>query len=236
MKTILITGASRGIGYDTALQLCRIKHRVIAVARNSAGLEKLYNEVRKAGYAENLIVIPADISTRVGVVDLVNRIKEVTPVIDVLVNNAGTLVNKAFAAITEEELRGVYEVNVFTPFRLIQACLSLLRKSNAPHIVNIGSMGGLNGSSKFPGLSAYSSSKGALAILSEVLAEELKAENIKVNCLALGAAQTEMLQEAFPGYNAPLSSSKMAEYISWFCIHGSEFFNGKVIPVALSTP
>jgi len=236
MKTILITGASRGIGYDTALQLCRTKHRVIAVARNSAGLEKLYNEVRTAGYAENLIVIPADISTRVGVVDLVNRIKEVTPVIDVLVNNAGTLVNKAFAAITEEELRGVYEVNVFTPFRLIQACLSLLRKSNAPHIVNIGSMGGLNGSSKFPGLSAYSSSKGALAILSEVLAEELKAENIKVNCLALGAAQTEMLQEAFPGYSAPLSSSKMAEYISWFCIHGSEFFNGKVIPVALSTP
>jgi short-subunit dehydrogenase len=236
MKTILITGASRGIGFDTALNLCRAKHRIIAVARNSAGLEKLYNAVRNAGYADNLIVIPADISTRAGVVDLTNRLKEVTPVIDVLVNNAGTLVNKAFKDITEEELRGVYEVNLFTPFILTQSCLSLLKRSTSPHIVNIGSMGGLNGSAKFPGLSAYSSSKGALAILSEVLAEELKAENIKVNCLALGAAQTEMLEEAFPGYTAPLTSSKMAEYISWFSIHGAEFFNGKVIPVALSTP
>lgn len=235
-KTVVITGASRGIGFDTALYLCRSGHKVIAVARNSQGLEALYNAANKSGHATQLIVIPADITKADHLSELVVRIAQMTSHIDVLINNAGALVNKPFTDITNEELRGVYEVNVFAPFSLTQKFVPLLRKSSLAHIVNISSVGGMNGTSKFPGLSAYSSSKGALAVLSEVLAEELKPDSIRVNCLALGAAQTEMLSQAFPGYTAPLTSAEMGEYVAWFAVNGHKYFNGKVLPVAVSTP
>ena len=110
-----------------------------------------------------------------------------------------------------------------------------MQRQNA-HIVNIGSMGGFQGSAKFKGLSLYSSSKGALAILSECLAEELKERKIFVNCLALGSAQTEMLSEAFPGYHAPLTAREMAGFVVDFATRGHRWFNGKVLPVAVSTP
>lgn len=236
MKTVVITGASRGIGFDTALHLCKGGHRVIAVARSSQGLEALYNSASKAGHAAQLVVIPADISNANHRQELIDRVAQIAPAIDVLINNAGALVNKPFGAITSEEMRSVYEVNVFAPFFMTQQCLPLLVRSKTPHVVNISSVGGVTGSAKFPGLSAYSSSKGALSILSEVLAEELKEQNISVNCLALGSAQTEMLAAAFPGYKAPLTSMEMAEFVSWFAVNGMKFFNGKVLPVALSTP
>ena len=85
--------------------------------------------------------------------------------------------------------------------------------SSSSHVVNISSIGGLANTSKFPGLSAYSSSKGALNILTEMLAEEYKETSIKFNTLALGAVQTEMLEEAFPGYNAPISPNEVSKFI-----------------------
>ena len=97
-------------------------------------------------------------------------------------------------------------------------------------------MGGFQGSAKFAGLSAYSSSKAAVVGLTECLAEELKDKDIFVNCLAIGAVQTEMLSEAFPGYEAPVSPKQMAEYIFDFAIKGSQFYNGKILPVSSSTP
>ena len=236
MKTVLVTGASRGIGFDTALHLCNAGHKVIAIARTTKGLESLYNAASKTGHANNLVVIPADISNPAHLEELVNRISQMCSSLDVLINNAGALINKPFAEITNEELQNIYSVNVFAPFSLMQKLLPLLVKSQDPHIVNISSIGGVNGTSKFPGLTAYSSSKGALAILSEVLAEELKERNIRVNSLALGAAQTEMLSQAFPGYKAPLSSAEMGEYVAWFAVNGHKYFNGKTLPVAVSTP
>lgn len=235
-KTVVITGASRGIGFDTALQICKAGHRVIAIARSTAGLESLYNAASSARSSANLVVIPANIANAQHRDELTNRINQLTNAVDVLINNAGALVNKPFAEITLEELHQVYDVNVFAPFTLTQKLLPLLLKSSTGHIVNIGSVGGVNGTSKFGGLSVYSSSKGAIGILSEVLAEEFKETRIKVNCLALGAAKTEMLDQAFPGYEAPLTSSEMAEYIAWFALNGQRFFNGKVIQVALTTP
>lgn len=236
MKTIVVTGASRGIGFDTALHLCRQGNRVIAVARTTAGLEALYKAASAEGNAANLVVIPADVSNPQHRIELAERIGKISPAIDALINNAGVLINKPFLEITREELHAVYDVNVFTPFAMIQVLFPLLKAADSAHVVNIGSVGGVNGTSKFPGLTAYSSSKGALGIMSEVLAEELKDTSIKVNCLALGSAQTEMLAQAFPGYKSPLSSSEMGEYVAWFVQNGSRFFNGKVLPVAVTTP
>ena len=89
---------------------------------------------------------------------------------------------------------------------------------------------------EFAGLSVYSSSKAALANLTEVLAEEYKDTNTKINCLALGSAQTEMLQEAFPDYQAKVSAKQMATYIKEFSLSGDKLFNGKILPVSVSTP
>jgi 3-oxoacyl-[acyl-carrier protein] reductase len=232
----IVTGASRGIGYEIALDLLKQGHHVIAVARNGKGLEKLQNAARTSGADSTLMILAVDLTSEKDIQELVFIAKSINRHVDVLINNAGTIVNKPFENITAEELREVYEVNVFAPFRLTQALLPMMGEKALSHILNISSMGGFQGSAKFPGLSAYSSSKAALAGLSELLAEELKDKNIRVNCLALGAAQTEMLEKAFPGYQAPLSAKEMAKWISWFAVNGHRFFNGKVLPVGLSTP
>jgi len=117
----------------------------------------------------------------------------------------------------------------------VQAALPKIIQ-NGGHIVNISSVGGFQGSVKFAGLSAYSTSKAAVCSFTELFAEEYKETQVKMNCLCLGAAQTEMLNEAFPGYEAPVSAEKMAEYIVNFTLTAHEWMNGKIIPVSLSTP
>ena len=104
------------------------------------------------------------------------------------------------------------------------------------HVVNIASMGGIQGSLKFSGLSAYSSTKGALITLTECLAEEYKNKNVSFNAIAFGAVQTEMLSEAFPNYKAPLTAAEAAKFVGDFAVNGQKYFNGKVLQMALSTP
>ena len=97
-------------------------------------------------------------------------------------------------------------------------------------------MGAVQGSAKFPGLAYYSASKAAIANLTECLAEEYKEHNTAFNCLALGSANTEMFNEAFPGYKAAVSAQEMADLISDFAVNGQKYFNGKIIPVSVNTP
>lgn len=231
---IVITGASRGIGFELAKKFAIEGHQVIALARSQDKLKKLEQVCRQENRESKLIPVSFDLlsgSLRENFERLV--LKHFNKV-DILVNNAGLLLNKSFRDFTEEEFDRLYAVNVRAPFFIVQALDELF--SEHSHIVNISSMGGYQGSVKFPGLSLYSSAKGALAVLTECLAEELKDRNIKVNCLALGAAQTEMLEEAFPGYRAPVSAEKMADFIKDFCLSGHHFFNGKILPVSVSTP
>lgn len=233
---IIVTGASRGIGFETALLLCGQGHHVIAFGRNGKGLEKLQSACRAANSDSRLMILSGDLTSEKDLQELVYTAKSLNSRIDVLINNAGAILNKEFEKISPDELRQVYEVNVFAPFRLSQLLVPLMGGGEVSHIVNISSMGAVQGSSKFPGLSAYTSSKAALTGLSEMLAEELKAKNIRVNCLALGAAQTEMLEAAFPGYKAPLSAREMSAWIAWFALNGHIYFNGKILPVSVSTP
>jgi NAD(P)-dependent dehydrogenase (short-subunit alcohol dehydrogenase family) len=156
--------------------------------------------------------------------------------VDIVINNAGFLVNKPFVEQSEEDWQKQFDVNVFSPAKLIRFLYPWLLLSGNAHIVNITSMGGFQGSSKFPGLSAYSASKAALGTLTECLAVEFSGKGISVNALALGAVQTEMLSQAFPGYEAPINAHKMAEFITNFSLNGHQYFNGKQIPVAFTTP
>ncbi len=225
---VIITGASRGIGFETVQQFLKNGDTVFCLTRNTDALAPFAND--------NLHLHPTDLTSVESMNEALAFIKQKVKNIDVVVHNAGSLVNKPYADITYADLEKVYQVNVFAPYYLTQQLLPFLGTGKRSHIVNISSMGGFQGSAKFPGLTAYSSSKAAVAGLTECLAEELKEKNISVNCLAIGAVQTEMLAEAFPGYVASLSSKQMAEYIFDFAVKGHHYYNGKILPVSSSTP
>ena len=233
---IIVTGASRGIGYELVRLLAQdSKHQILAVSRNHERLEKLRQDCK--GDPGKLLVQPfdlemlEDISTR-----FLPAVQEHFDSLDILVNNAGLLVNKPFEQLNLEDLKRSLAVNYLAPVVLIQGLLPLLLKAQKPHVINISSMGGVQGSIKFPGLCSYSSSKAALGVMTECLAAEFKESRIRFNTLALGSVQTEMLEEAFPGYKAPLNPVEMAAFIKDFAENGGTYFNGKIIPVSLSTP
>ena len=229
---VLITGASKGIGFElTKLFANNTNFLVLAVSRNTKTLQ---HHIKKSD-CHNVLPIKADITIAAHQKKIATTIKALNTPLGILINNAGEIVNKPFEKITAKELYSVYNTNDFAPFTLIQHLITLFSKSNA-HIVNISSMGGFQGSAKFSGLSAYSSSKSALSGLTECLAEELKPKQIAVNCLAIGAVQTEMLNRAFPGYKAPLSAAQMAQFIFDFAQNGQRYFNGKILPVSSTTP
>ncbi|MBI2271560.1 MAG: SDR family oxidoreductase [Bacteroidetes bacterium] len=203
------------------------------MSRNKGALEKLKRECNKS----NVYIVAVDLADKNMKKKLIPLIQKQFKFIDVLINNAGAIVNKSIQNTSDKDLENVYNVNVLSVFKLVRDLIPLLKKAKrGSHIVNISSMGGVQGSVKFSGLSAYSSSKGAVAVLTECLAEELKQYNISVNCLALGSVQTEMLRKAFPHYKAPLSATQMADYVATFALTGNQHFNGKILPVSISIP
>lgn len=232
---IVITGASSGVGFEAALELILDgKHSVVALARSGDKLEKLY-EIAK-GLNPDCLLFPAcfDIAHDDYENDLLPFIEERLGVVDILINNAGQLINKPFMGSTQIDFAEMLQSNLLGHIKMIQNIVPLMQKGG--HIVNIGSMGGFQGSEKFPGLSAYSASKAALHALTESLAVELADQEISVNCLALGSAQTEMLEKAFPGIESPVSAFEMGAYIAHFALNGQKFYNGKILPVAKNTP
>ena len=232
---IIITGASSGVGFEAVLELCLSNnHKVIALARSEEKLGRLLEIAHGLNPECTLYPVVFDI-VHDDYADLKQFIsKFLDNKVDVLINNAGVLINKPFTQLLELDFVEMLQSNFIGHVRIIQSLIALM-PANA-HILNIGSMGGFQGSAKFLGLSAYSSSKAALHTLTECLAAELAEQQIKVNCLALGSAQTEMLEKAFPGYESPIMAFEMGKYIADFALTGHKFFNGKVIPVALNTP
>jgi len=229
-----VTGAGSGLGFEIVLDLVRkTEHRVVAVSRNAGKLRRLLEIARGLNPECNLLPVSFDLVNDEPAL-LEDFVLKSLGTVDVLINNAGQLVNKPFMKTTAEELTRMLNTNVLAHFKLSQALVPFMLKGG--HIVNIGSMGGYQGSVKFPGLSAYSASKGALAVLTECMALELAEYNVKVNCLALGSVQTEMLEEAFPGYQSPVMAFEMGAYVADFALNASRFFNGKVIPVSVTTP
>lgn len=220
MKNVIITGTSRGIGEQLALLFAKNNYNVIAISRKKS-------EVLNIPNIEQLTININDSHTLKEALSKYSNI-------DILINNAGKLIHKPFLEITAQELEDIYKTNVFAVAELTKLAIPKMTKGS--HVVNISSMGGVQGSAKFAGLSAYSSSKGALITLTELLAEEYKDVGISFNVLALGAVQTEMLSEAFPGYQAPTTALEMASFIYEFAVNQGKMFNGKIIQVSNSTP
>jgi len=225
MKNIIITGTSRGIGYELALQFANEGHNVLALSRNIPEI-LIQNK--------NITCLAVDLSNNDDLEKVRQFLLNDGKKVDAIVHNAGALLYKPFLETSVLDFEKIYKVNVFAVAALTQIALPFLKKGS--HVVTISSMGGIQGSTKFAGLSAYSSSKGAVITLSELLAEEYKEQGISFNVLALGSVNTEMLQAAFPGYEAPLSPKQMADYIYNFTLTGNQFYNGKVLQVSSSTP
>ncbi|MFV8374583.1 SDR family NAD(P)-dependent oxidoreductase [Flavobacterium sp. LB1P62] len=225
MKNIIITGTSRGIGYELALQFAKAGHQVLAISRKIP--QSLLGN-------ENITCLSVDLSHESELEKVQDFLSKSWKQIDAVVHNAGSLLLKPFSETSQEDFENIYKVNVFGVANLTRICLPYLQKGS--HVVTISSMGGIQGSLKFAGLAAYSSSKGAVITLSELLAEEYKERGIAFNVLALGSVQTEMLAEAFPGYQAPISASEMADYIFNFTLTGNKYFNGKVLQVSSTNP
>lgn len=227
-KRIVVTGASRGIGLELVKQLADEGHEVLALSRDITGLNSLTSNLK------SLIPFKTEITTDNGLDEVVEYIKEKWGRVDAIVHNAGTLIHKPFKETSTSDFIKIYQVNVFAVAELTRRLDPFLIEGS--HVVALSSMGGIQGSMKFAGLSAYSSSKGAVITLMELLAEEYKDRGISFNALALGAVQTEMLAEAFPDYQAPTSAASMASYIKDFTLNGNKVFNGKVLQVSNSTP
>ena len=232
---IIVTGASKGIGSEIVRAFAAIENnKIIAIARNEAALSRLREDCAASFPNSTVIPLVFDLTVSAYRTELLPRIEKYFNRIDILINNAGKMINKPFETLTEYEFDTLMDVNVKSAFKMIKLCLHLMHKG--AHIVNIGSMGGVQGSTKFPGLSLYSASKGALSILTECLAEEFKSKHVSVNCLALGSVQTEMFHSAFPEIKASNTPEQMASFITDFAMNGQHFFNGKILPVSLSTP
>jgi len=227
---IIVNGGTRGIGREVVNILAQNPdNKILVTGRNRKALDDL-----KAQYT-NVITAAIDLSDIDSQTDsLVNLIRNNFKKADILINVAGFLISKDFMETDSSDARLMMETNFFGPAAFIRLIKPLMVSGS--HIVNITSMGGFQGSSKYSGLSYYSASKAALACLTECLAMEFQPDGIKVNCLALGAVQTEMLEEAFPGYKAPVSAKEMGEFIAEFALTGHKMFNGKILPVALSNP
>ena len=226
MANIIITGSSRGIGFQLAQLMAEEGHQVLALSRNNGPIQALGHK--------NITGLSFDLADPEDYSKLDTFLNDNWGKVDVLINNAGKILNRPFMETAMEDFEAVYRVNVFGVARMTQKILPLMSKTG--HVVTISSMGGVQGSVKFPGLCAYSSSKGAVITMTELWAEEFKETGPSFNVLALGAVQTEMLEEAFPGYRAPNSANAMAAYIKDFALNGNKFYNGKLLQVSNSTP
>jgi len=224
-KNIVITGTSRGIGFELAQIFADQGHKVLALSRNPRPILDLNHS--------NIATFSCDLCVQEDYQKIEEFISDWSQV-DILVNNAGALLNKPFLETGTADFEAIYRVNVFAVAELTRLIVPKMLSDG--HVVTISSMGGIQGSMKFPGLSAYSSSKGAVITLTELWAEEFKDSGPSFNVLAIGAVQTEMLAEAFPGYEAPLTALEMANYIKDFALNGNQFYNGKVLQVSSSTP
>ena len=235
MKTVLITGASRGIGRETALIFSRLGYNVIINYNKSK--EKAYDlkKIITDEYGE-AFALKADVSKKAEVDDMMDEIKNRFGGVDVLINNAAVAEQKMFCDITEYDWDRIFDINVKGCYNCIQAILPHMVHEKWGRIINISSIWGITGASCEV---HYSASKAAVIGLTKALAKELGPSGITVNCVAPGVIDTDMnsaltediikeLKEETP-LGKIGSPSDIAEMIAFLAGEKAGFITGQVI-------
>lgn len=190
-KTVLITGASRGIGKATAEAFAKNGYRVIInYFQSKKEVEQLYEELKGMGC--DCLTVQADVSKEVQVSDMMENIRNFSSHIDVLVNNAGVDLQKMLIDTTQNEWDRLFDINVKGMFNCCRAVLPEMVKRKYGKIVNISSILGLNGASCEV---AYSATKAAVIGFTKALAKEVGPCGINVNCVAPGVVMTDMVRK-----------------------------------------
>lgn len=234
-KTVLITGASRGIGAQTARQFAKAGYRVaINYYTNHKCAIDLQNEQKKAGADSDIFC--ADVSDRIQVDSMVSQVSERFGHIDVLVNNAGIAQQKLFTEITADDWKRMFAVNLDGMFHTSQAVLPQMIRRQSGKIINLSSIWGIAGASCEV---HYSASKAAVIGFTKALAKELGPSHITVNCVAPGVIDTEMnslLDENTRNElceETPLGiigkPSDIANTILFFASEQADFITGQVL-------
>lgn len=188
--SIIITGASRGIGRAIALKLAEIGEPMVITYRGGAeGARTTADEIVKMG--TRCVALQADVSDERSCADVVKAAVEMGP-IRVLVNNAGITKDGLLMRMKSEQFTEVVDTNLIGPFYMIKAALSSMMKARTGHIVNIASIAGVYGNA---GQANYSASKAGLIGLTKSLSKEIGSRNITVNAVAPGFISTDMTAE-----------------------------------------
>lgn len=199
-RIALVTGASRGIGYATALALAKAGAHVVALARTVGGLEELDDAIRAAGGGATLV--PLDLTDFDGIDRLASALDQRYGRLDILIGNAGVLGSLSpLAHVAPKEWDEAFAVNVTANFRLLRALDPLLRASDAGRVVFVTS-GVASEARAYWG--TYATTKAALDVLARTYAAETATTKVRVNLIAPGATRTRMRAAAMPGED-PLS-------------------------------
>jgi NAD(P)-dependent dehydrogenase (short-subunit alcohol dehydrogenase family) len=206
-----VTGASRGIGRSTAIELARAGVNVVLASTREAALAEVEAEIRAAGGEATPVV--CDVSDPGEVKDLFDVAAGIGPV-SVLVCSAGVTVKGAFDALTPAQWQRSLGVNLTGTFLCCQRAFSAMKKGGGGRIITIASLSGVYATEKFPGLVAYNASKYGVVGVTEALAVEGKPHGISAVCISPGAVDTEMLREAAPHLKPGLGPDEVGRLIT----------------------
>ena len=194
MKSVIITGANRGIGYDTALAFGRAGYKVYATMRNPETATELKQKMEQESLA--IIISKMDVDSDESVNQCIAAILQENGSVDVLVNNAGIERHNSVEETSMEEFKAVMETNYFGVLRCVKAVLPQMRNARNGCIINITSVAGKIACSP---LGCYTASKYALEAISEALAQEVKPFNIRVAIVEPGIINTQMARNISHG-------------------------------------
>jgi 3-oxoacyl-[acyl-carrier protein] reductase len=234
-KTILITGASRGIGHETA-RLFAINGYNVAINYNSSEEEALALARELLDFGFSAMAVKADVSKREQVDHMVDLVNKQFGDIDILVNNAGIAIQQLFTDISELEWNKMFDINVKGMFLCCQRVLPAMIRKQCGKIINISSIWGITGASCEV---LYSTTKAAVIGMTKALAKELGPSHIQVNCVAPGVIATEMnsgldseaveeLKEQTP-LGKIGTPTDIAETIAFLASDKADFITGQVI-------
>jgi len=214
MKTVLITGASSGIGKETAFEYAKHNYNLLLVARRNDRLEAIKNEIENQ-YKVSVHVIALDLSNLNSAETLFEKVQKINVKVDVLINNAGFGIHGDLLTNNRQKLEDMLVLNMITLTKLTQLFAKDMVKNRKGHIINLASVAAFQ---PIPSLAAYAATKAYVMNFSDAIAYELKDKNVRITTISPGATQSEFgsvagFDENNDFFDKTPSSKDLAQFI-----------------------